>query len=503
MGAMATLPSYLTAHYDHLAFPGAVPRSFVGPLLLSQASIPFIHLFGGSVNEQVIVRGTLGLLSSLALSYYIRRVRLAYGAPTAWFYTLLQLSQFHFAYYASRTLPNTFALIPSVIAHACFLPAPGWRQSTQRNHLKLGIYLLTLATVVFRSELVLLLAFQALDLLVSRRLTLPQIFAAGLAGGIMGLVATLAVDSYFWLSFGAAPIFTTPVLTERFGLLWPEFSAFHFNAVLGSASQWGDSHWHYYFTSALPKLLLNPTSLVLLPLGAFALPHAARALLLPALSFITVYSAAVKHKEWRFIVYTVPQITLMSALAAAWLWNRRAKFVAIRLLLLAVLASVPVSLMASAGMAAVSSFNYPGGEAMQRVHALAVSGNTTGTEMKVHLDVLTCMTGATRFLQEAPLYPPSTPKYASHIVWDKTEDATTLLTPAFWEDVEYALVAAKEKTIGPYEVVDVIRGFGGVRVFRPGDEEGGEGWGLRRYLGGWWVGVNMREWIWIVRRQSL
>jgi len=46
--------SYLTARYDHLTFPGAVPRSFVGPLLLSQVSVPFIHLFGGLVNEQVI-----------------------------------------------------------------------------------------------------------------------------------------------------------------------------------------------------------------------------------------------------------------------------------------------------------------------------------------------------------------------------------------------------------------------------------------------------------------
>ena len=427
-------------------------------------------------------------------------MRLAYGAPTAWFYTLLQLAQFHFSYYASRTLPNTFALIPSVIAHACFLPAPGWSKTSQRNHLKLGIYLLTFAAVVFRSELALLLGFQALDLLMSRRLTLPQILVAGLAGGIMGLATTLAVDSYFWLSFTETPIFTTPVLTRQFGVLWPEFSAFHFNALLRSASQWGESPWHYYFSSALPKLLLNPACLVLLPLGTITLPHAARSLLLPALSFITTYSAAVKHKEWRFIVYTIPQLTLLSALAASWLWNRRAKYVAIRLLLLAMVASIPASLLASAGMLAVSSHNYPGGEAMEKLHALLPASNTT--KAKVHLDVLTCMTGATRFLQESPLYP-TTATHANHIIWDKTEDETTLLTPAFWEDVDYALVAKKEKTIGPYEVVDVVRGFGGVKVYRPGDEDGGEGWGLRRLLRGWWVGVRMREWVWIVRRQEL
>jgi len=427
-------------------------------------------------------------------------VRFAYGAPTAWFYTLLQLSQFHLPYYASRTLPNTFALIPAVIAHACFLPAPGWSRAAQRNHLKLGIYLLAIAAVVFRSELALLLAFQALDLLMTRRLTMSQIFIAGLAGGVVGLLATVAVDSYFWLSFTDKPIFTTPALTERFGLLWPELSAFHFNALMGSASQWGDSPWHYYFSSALPKLLLNPACLVLLPLGTVTLPHAARTLLLPALSFVATYSAAVKHKEWRFIVYVVPQLTLLSALAAAWLWNRRAKYVAIRVLLLAVMASIPASLLASAGMLGVSSYNYPGGEAMERIHAL-VSANTT-TETKVHLDVLTCMTGATRFLQESPLYP-TTPKRTSHIIWDKTEDETALLTPDFWADIDYALVAKKEKTIGLYEVLDVVRGFGGVRVFKPSDEEGGDGWRLRRYLGGWWVGVKMRDWLWIVQRQEL
>jgi len=199
-------------------------------------------------------------------------------------------------------------------------------------------------------------------------------------------------------------------------------------------------------------------------------------------------------------VYVVPQLTLLSALAAAWLWNRRAKYVAIRVLLLAVMASIPASLLASAGMLGVSSYNYPGGEAMERIHAL-VPANTT-TETKVHLDVLTCMTGATRFLQESPLYP-TTPKRTCHIIWDKTEDETALLTPDFWEDIDYALVAKKEKTIGLYEVLDVVRGFGGVRVIRPSDEEGGDGWRLRRYLGGWWVGVKMRDWLWIVRRQEL
>jgi hypothetical protein len=46
--------AYLTANYDHLTFPGAVPRSFVGPMVLAEVSRPLIKLFGGRVNDQVI-----------------------------------------------------------------------------------------------------------------------------------------------------------------------------------------------------------------------------------------------------------------------------------------------------------------------------------------------------------------------------------------------------------------------------------------------------------------
>ncbi|KAA8895589.1 Alg9-like mannosyltransferase family-domain-containing protein [Sphaerosporella brunnea] len=508
------ISGYLTTHYDHLTFPGAVPRSFIGPLVLSQASTPITTLFGGVTNAQFLVRATLGLLTAAALSYYIHRVRLAYGSTAARFYTLFQTTQFHLLFYASRTLPNTFALIPVLIAEACFLPAASWPQKKQRNHIKLGLYLLTLSAVIFRGEIAVLLAFQALDILLSRRLSLEGIIISGLAGAVMGLIATLAVDSYFWLSSSQSPIFTTPFLTKHLGLLWPEFSAFYFNTIQGSASQWGEESWHYYFSSALPKLLLNPISVLTLPVAIVTLPHAARHLLLPSLSFITTYSAVVKHKEWRFIMYVVPQLTLLSALGATWVWNRRSKHAVYALLSLGILLSIPVSALLSASMTLVSSFNYPGGQAVQRLHHL----NPQGT---VHMDVLTCMTGATRFLQGD----------AQGVRWDKTEDEETLLKPEFWEGIEWALVERPEKTIGRYRVRGVVEGFGGVKLYKPGMEVpvravsearkvarevglGGEeeavglwerfrkdGFGLRRLLGGYWAGVEMKDMIYIVQKE--
>lgn len=43
----------LRAQYDHLTFPGPVPRTFVGPLAVAGVSWPFVHLVEG-VNKQIL-----------------------------------------------------------------------------------------------------------------------------------------------------------------------------------------------------------------------------------------------------------------------------------------------------------------------------------------------------------------------------------------------------------------------------------------------------------------
>ena len=250
------------------------------------------------------VRFTLGLATSLALNFLISRIRRAYGNPIARWYTLLQLTQFHLPFYASRPLPNTFALIPTLLATALLLPTPGTKSI---NATKLAVLLYTTAAIIFRAEIALLLAFTSLQLLITRRLTARQLLVSGIAGAVVGMAATLTVDSYFWLSFTPKPIFETWGLTEHTGLIWPEFSTFLFNFVSDGAKEWGVSPWHTYFTTSIPKLLLNPVSLLTLPLGARQHIY----LLLPALGFVSVYSA-LGHKEWRFIIYILPSLTLVS-----------------------------------------------------------------------------------------------------------------------------------------------------------------------------------------------
>lgn len=98
----------LSATYDHFDFPGAVPRTFIGPVLLAGFADPIVALVGFQ-HAQLIVRALLGLFNAGCLLYFARNLRRAYGSGPARWYLLLQASQFHVLFYASRTLPNMFA----------------------------------------------------------------------------------------------------------------------------------------------------------------------------------------------------------------------------------------------------------------------------------------------------------------------------------------------------------------------------------------------------------
>lgn len=430
---------------------------------------------------------------------------------------------------------------------AFLLPKKSPRATTIRTRQALG--LLTLAGVVFRSELALLLLATASHLfLLRRQISLRSLVTTGLVSFLGALAISVPIDSYFWQQ-RSPPFF-----------FWPELSAFYFNAVQGQASGWGTSPWHWYLSSALPRLLLNPLALPLVALSCLhpALARQTRAFLLPAAAYVALYSLQ-PHKETRFIFYVVPPFTLAAALSASYLASRAAKSLFYRACSLVLAASVVGTLAVSTAMLLLSSLNYPGGDALSQLYAHVARNHTTITALtttnttagssgdddkvapvsvpviRVHADVLACMTGLTLFNQNPhglPLAlgglwdgttPPSTttannpsPIY----LFDRTEKSEKLGWPSFWQAFDYALLEDPALALGEWDVVGVVHGYSGIEVLRPGQPDPSSAnsphkiLGLaariararrlvRSYTGGWWVGPRMSPRVHIMKQKTL
>jgi alpha-1,6-mannosyltransferase len=299
------------------------------------------------------------------------------------------------------------------------------------------------------------------------------------------------VDSFFW---------------QRFPL-WPEWVGFYYNTVLGKSSDWGTSPFYFYFLNALPRLLLNPmTYLVCIPMALMI--RTSQDILVPQLAFIAIYSI-LPHKEWRFIIYTIPAFTAVAAGGASWIWTRRAKTAMYRLLSLGLIISTVVSFGISLASLYISSLNYPGGEALARLHGLAPKDPSLN--IRVHLDNLACQTGVSRFQQVQPSW-----------WYDKTEDEAKLLDPLFWQQFDYVLTEQPERVIGNWYTVDTINGFAGVSI-RPSLEDdilpmpavlGRAGRTLhdvysqvaliarQRFTKGYWPALRMAPRLYILKREA-
>ncbi|KAI2465052.1 glycosyltransferase family 22 protein [Annulohypoxylon bovei var. microspora] len=490
----------LSSMYDHFDFPGAVPRTFIGPVLLTGFGQPIIALVGFQY-AQLVVRGLLGLFNAWALVVFKVNVERTFGRPTARWYALLQLSQFHVMFYASRTLPNMFAFGLTTLAFSQLMGEPN--KQTQVWRYRRAIANLTMATAVFRSELAILLITTTLYGLVRFHISLRRIIPTFIVIFIASLLFTIPIDSYFWQK-----------------PLWPELWGFYYNAVLGSSSEWGVSPWHYYFTSAIPKILTNPLStVVLIPYALWndGTRHKALPLVIPSLLFVAIYSLQ-PHKEARFIFYVAPPLTAAAAIAANYIFTRRSKSVTFLLASVAVVGSVLVSFGISAAMLIVSSLNYPGGEALSELRKLVTSSSPDLQTVTVHTDVLSCMTGVTLFGQHTSYPHHSRPTNEISFNYDKTEDENLLRNPSFWEKFDYLLVENPSKVIGRWETVGVVEGFAGVELIKPNTPLGsdvesgqdrvfGRGAFVRRVkdttralTGGWWIGPKMEPKIHMLKK---
>jgi len=179
--------------FDHLEFSGVVPRTFIGALLISFASFPFHMLFKCILHlpkhySQLMVRGVLGFLLWLSYLQFRNGIAHRFGARAGSLAMFLTALQFHTPFYMTRTLPNTFALA------ACLWAFGSWLRGQPVR----ALCFLGAAAVVFRCDLLVLLAPLALQLLLAKEVPFWATLGAGVAACLAALAVAVTVDSFFW-----------------------------------------------------------------------------------------------------------------------------------------------------------------------------------------------------------------------------------------------------------------------------------------------------------------
>lgn len=421
-------PPHVLQQYDHTEFPGVVPRTFVGTFFVAACvratDVVWSWATGASfitdkthaqLHVQIAARAVLGAANFVGIVLVRRSLVKALadrgrGRLLGMFYTLMFVSQFHVAFYASRPLPN-FVVLPFVNYGLSKLVAGEIS----------GLSWLALCGAVFRLEVgVFAAVIAAVSSLVFGQSNVFHNAAFLIVPAALGCFVSSNVDSYFW---------RTPVL--------PELAAFHYNVVAGNAANWGVEPYAAYFTKYIVNFFRPPHVLFLGLFGLITDPtqrssraqNSLRVLAVSALVFVAVMSL-LPHKEWRFIVYTIPVFNAVAANGLAHLWTRRMRLAVHRVLLALMLASTAVSFVFTCFMSYASSYNYPGGQAVAWVNE-HVRARRFDAPVVVHVDVPACMTGVTRFTQ----------LHDGSVVYDKTESVAALAV--IWNDVD-VLVTPKD-----------------------------------------------------------
>ncbi|KAG2053372.1 hypothetical protein BDR06DRAFT_982841 [Suillus hirtellus] len=422
--------------FDHNTFSGAVPRTFIGSILLAWLTSPVAYvasqwgLLSTKLDLQIAVRLVLATLNATGLMLIRRAVCRRFGRPTGLMYVLLICSQFHLPFWMGRTLPNMFALFPVNLAFYALYDRAPHSQYPARRSVDVAFALLTFTAVVFRSEVVLLLAPLAIQALLLRHISFMRLIRIGVLSGVLSIVSTVTIDSYMWNQWP----------------LWPEMYGIYFNVYQGKSSDWGTSPVHAYFLSHLPKLLLG--SLPLAVLGAIS-DKRVRALMLPPVLFIALISC-LGHKEWRFIIYVVPLFNIAAARGAWWMVSRRKGGLFGRIMFLAAMGILALNCAITIVSTRASMANYPGGSALSTFNDQYADQHA----VQVHISNLAAQTGASLFLHShSPPYIPSMTAATNDWVYNKTEN----LSP---RDLTTSIpLTHLISETGRWKLVDSVQGF--------------------------------------------
>lgn len=281
-GSSQTNHSSTSLSWDHEFFPGVVHRTFFGPFVIAFLTKPLqlLNILPNKFFYQVLSRICLAGIFTYAYHQLNKEIAKVHGTSVSQWVTWLTLSQFHFLFYSSRTLPNTFALISVMLVYSAWL-TKRWSQM---------ISLIAFTVVVLRFETILLFGCILLvEVFYTRQLSVLKTLKVGIPSGLLSLAFTIGFDSFMWGKW-----------------MWPEGDGILFNIVHNKSNEWGTQPFFWYFYSVLPRMLLFSTMFALMP-SFYKNKYAFVGLL-----FVLIYSI-LPHKELRFVVYVLPLLNLCAS----------------------------------------------------------------------------------------------------------------------------------------------------------------------------------------------
>jgi alpha-1,6-mannosyltransferase len=264
--------------YDHLHYPGVVPRTFLGAAVMAAGAKIITGMLSvvtsGNFDMehrpqvlQLLSRGVLMVFNLYALH------QLAMALPGAFrnntrhlsaFFLLITASQFHIPFYISRTLPNTFALGLCTLAYREWIgPSP-----SDDNYAREGVkpakpykacWILVFTFLVFRCDVILLWGCIGLTMwLVQKQLSVVGSILTALSAAVTAFTVTIPLDSLLWKS----PLSNNGQDSFWHWIVWSEGKVLLFNTMENKSSEWGTQVWHWYFSRALPRVMLATAILV-------------------------------------------------------------------------------------------------------------------------------------------------------------------------------------------------------------------------------------------------
>lgn len=507
--------------FDHLQFPGAVKRTCLAMLFLSLPSVylsttakkwakcltcislalnsviptsigslsvdQMSTLFNETkIRQLIFARVAFAILTCSSIIYLRRSIQHScsvYSKHIGIWFSFFMYPLPHIVYYSSRFLPNFLSFPFTNIAIALFISGDIAR----------SIAVLVFTGVIFRFEVlvfVAILSFISVSGIFRRGkpiLSLRAGVVVACVSGILSIFLSSRIDSYFWdVSFTV-----------------PEFESFLFNVVDGKSSEWGVESPYAYFFKYIPRMFASQFEIVLILSLVFVFLSLLNGrklitknstyyrvdyvnygvgtittLMWTSICYIFVLSLN-GHKEWRFLVYTIPIFCTVAASTFEWLLQKCTKKIG-GFMIFIVTVCYFVSLLACFAFGFVSSWNYSGGDAAQRLNLILIDMYGTNDIMikpvTVHWDVGTCMNGGSLFLQigdnkfnrDEWLVDSSNPfsdipKY--WVIYDKTEDKELLET--YVNAFDYWIQYNDEDMIplgDGYEwiLIDIIEGYSGI-----------------------------------------